>query len=115
MESYAFTTGAPDAAAQSEPEPLEPQDDEEPSPRGGPRPGSSADKRSKATKLQKLLVRIARDGMRRRNMTQAELAILSGLTQVYVSQLLSMSRPGTIDTWDRVLQVVKADYDALAD
>lgn len=61
-------------------------------------------------KPQLLLIGMLREGLKRRDMTQPELAKLSNLSTGYVSQLISGRRRGTLKTWEIVLDVVGCDY-----
>ena len=45
-------------------------------------------------KTQRMLIGLVSQGMKRREMTQGELAKLTGLSAPYINQMLSGARPG---------------------
>ena len=64
-------------------------------------------------KVQRMLIGTVTQGMKDRKMSQTEMAKLTGLSEPFVSQLLSGRRLGTLATWDKMLEVVHFDFNGL--
>lgn len=64
-------------------------------------------------RTQRMLIGLVVEGMKARNMTQHDLAELTGLSDPFVSQLLGGRRLGTLATWDKLLIVAGFDFNGL--
>lgn len=51
--------------------------------------------------------------LKEQNMTQKQLAALSGLTESQISRLISRERTGRVDTWLRIAKVLHVTIDDL--
>lgn len=56
--------------------------------------------------LQKILVETVREEMRERNMSQATLATLAGISQKHLSQMLAGKASGSLDVWNTLLKIL---------